>query len=278
MPARPTVPNPHPDAAAHAVGTSHTAGGPDTDAAPSDTLNSIELKPSQSASSPHSHRFDLADEAATAALAARFASAFAAALFTPTDPVSSVTAQPAAVSPTGLSRALADASPEQSAATSPRGAASGLQVHLVGDLGAGKTAFVRGVLRALGHAGRVRSPTYTLVEPYALQRTAPSAHTLQIHHFDLYRFADPDEWREAGFDDYLAAHALNLIEWPSLAAGVLPTPDLVLTLRVDIDASDVNAGVTPSIDDLSDLASPRTLEAEATSAAGAACLASVLKG
>ena len=253
MPARPTVPNPHPgadaplDATTHAVNTAKTVDGTDTGApisgtsGTSGTSNGIELKPSSSLSSSASHRFHLVDEAATAALAGRFASAFAAAL-------------------------------------SPSAATRGLQVHLVGDLGAGKTAFVRGVLRALGHTGRVRSPTYTLVEPYALQLTAPSAHTLQIHHFDLYRFADPDEWREAGFDDYLAARALNLIEWPSLAAGVLPIPDLVLTLRVELDAPPVSAPVASDIDDLSDVVSPRTLEAEATSAVGAACLAAVLQG
>ncbi|WP_347554919.1 tRNA (adenosine(37)-N6)-threonylcarbamoyltransferase complex ATPase subunit type 1 TsaE [Robbsia sp. KACC 23696] len=202
---------------------------------------------------PTSHQFTLSDETATAALAARFAQAFAAAL----SPVA------------------------QSAASVSTPLAAGLQVHMVGDLGAGKTAFVRGVLRALGHAGRVRSPTYTLVEPYALPRTDPVPHTLQIHHFDLYRFADPDEWREAGFDDYLAARALNLIEWPSLAAGVLPTPDLILTLRVDVatDADSVAPGVAEpvDVDDATDSGSPRTLQVQAISPAGVACLAAVLE-
>lgn len=106
---------------------------------------------------------------------------------------------------------------------------AGLRVHLSGDLGAGKTAFVRATLRALGHAGRVRSPTYTLVEPYALARGDA---TLHVHHFDLYRFADPAEWHDAGFDEYLARAALQLIEWPERAAGVLGEPDILFTLEI----------------------------------------------
>ncbi|MCY0388814.1 tRNA (adenosine(37)-N6)-threonylcarbamoyltransferase complex ATPase subunit type 1 TsaE [Robbsia sp. Bb-Pol-6] len=144
------------------------------------------------------YRYDLPDAAATDALAARFARAVAA-------------RRDAAPSPAGDPR---------------RG---GLRVHLSGDLGAGKTAFVRATLRALGHAGRVRSPTYTLVEPYAL----PLAHgTLHVHHFDLYRFSDPAEWHEAGFDEYIDRDALHLIEWPERADGVLGTPDVLLTLEI----------------------------------------------
>lgn len=101
----------------------------------------------------------------------------------------------------------------------------GLCVWLEGPLGAGKTAFVRGLLRALGWAGTVKSPTYTLVEPYAVS-------SLQIYHFDLYRMQSPDEWFEAGFDD-LPAQAVRLVEWPERCAGRVTPPDWVLGLAVE---------------------------------------------
>ena len=104
----------------------------------------------------------------------------------------------------------------------------GLQLQLHGDLGAGKTTFTRGLLRGLGHTGRVKSPTYTLVESYSL----PNA---TVHHFDLYRFNDPQEWFDASFADYLAADTLCIVEWPQKAAGVLPSPDLVLELQLADD-------------------------------------------
>lgn len=101
----------------------------------------------------------------------------------------------------------------------------GVQLQLHGDLGAGKTTFTRGLLHGLGHTGRVKSPTYTLVESYPL----PS---FSVHHFDLYRFNDPEEWYDAGFADYFADDTVCIIEWPDKAAGVLPAPDLVLELGV----------------------------------------------
>ena len=106
----------------------------------------------------------------------------------------------------------------------------GLQVHLVGDLGAGKTTLVRATLRALGHAGRVRSPTYTLVEPYAV---TTSDGELELYHFDLYRFNDPAEWADAGFREYFDSGAICLVEWPQRAGTLLGVPDLVFTVDVD---------------------------------------------
>jgi tRNA threonylcarbamoyladenosine biosynthesis protein TsaE len=105
---------------------------------------------------------------------------------------------------------------------------AGLQVQLTGDLGAGKTTLVRATLRALGHSGRVRSPTYTLVEPYSL---ALDVGSLDLYHFDLYRFADPAEWADAGFREYFDAGAICLVEWPQKAGGLLGVPDLEFMLE-----------------------------------------------
>ena len=109
-----------------------------------------------------------------------------------------------------------------------RGLGGGVIVTLHGDLGAGKTTLTRGVLAGLGHVGRVRSPTYTLVEPYELP-------TLAVYHVDLYRFADPAEWRDAGFAEYFGPHSLCLLEWPEKAQGCLPPADLAIHLDLDGD-------------------------------------------
>ena len=99
----------------------------------------------------------------------------------------------------------------------------GMIVTLSGDLGAGKTTLTRGCLRALGWRGTVKSPTYTLVEHYLLSR-------LYFYHFDFYRFADPSEWETAGLADCFRSDAVCMIEWPERVAGMLPVPDLALTL------------------------------------------------
>ncbi len=98
-------------------------------------------------------------------------------------------------------------------------------IHLSGDLGAGKTEIVRSILRGFGFSGAVKSPTFTLLEPYNL----PS---FPIYHFDLYRFSTPDQWFDAGFDDTLAGPGLMLLEWPEKALGALARPDLAV--RVDV--------------------------------------------
>lgn len=109
----------------------------------------------------------------------------------------------------------------------------GLTIYLHGDLGAGKTTFVRGLLHGLGHIGKVKSPTYTLVEPYVISR-------FNIYHFDLYRFADPEEWDAAGFRDYFNAQSLCLVEWPEKAGDLIPQADMDVTLTIEKDGRMLN--------------------------------------
>ena len=96
-------------------------------------------------------------------------------------------------------------------------------IELHGPLGAGKTTFVRHLLHALGVQGRVKSPTYAVMEPYELARDGAP---LSVWHFDFYRFNDPQEWEDAGFRDVFASAGLKLAEWPEKAEGLLPLPDL----------------------------------------------------
>ncbi len=109
-------------------------------------------------------------------------------------------------------------------------------IELYGDLGAGKTSFVRYLLQALGVTGRIKSPTYAVVEPYELERTAQGPAPLQIWHFDFYRFDDPREWEDAGLRELFAAPGLKLAEWPEKVAGMLPPADLALHIDVQPDA------------------------------------------
>jgi tRNA threonylcarbamoyladenosine biosynthesis protein TsaE len=110
------------------------------------------------------------------------------------------------------------------AALAVRPAVREAQVNLHGDLGAGKTTFVRHLLRSLGVAGRIKSPSYALVETYELPGGGSATHC------DFYRFGDPREWEDAGLRDLFAAPGLTLVEWPEQAGALLPSPDLALRL------------------------------------------------
>ena len=117
----------------------------------------------------------------------------------------------------------------------------GLVVFLSGELGAGKTTLARGILRGLGHTGKVKSPSFALVEPYTFSR-------LYLYHFDFYRFSDPRELGDAGFREHFNPESVCLVEWPENAMGMLPPADLKVSLKVtgsgrqlEIDA-DTEAG------------------------------------
>ena len=157
-----------------------------------------------------------------------------------TDPI-----EPADDRPGTLRTQLHDESATTAAgAALAAGLASGLVIYLRGDLGAGKTTLVRGALRALGHEGKVKSPTYTLIEPYIVSR-------LNLYHFDFYRFAEPDEYLEAGLDEYFDGHGVCLVEWPDKAQPFVAQADVVV--RLDVDGAQ------------------RRLEVEALTEAGRSC-------
>ncbi|MDH3644741.1 MAG: tRNA (adenosine(37)-N6)-threonylcarbamoyltransferase complex ATPase subunit type 1 TsaE [Gammaproteobacteria bacterium] len=119
--------------------------------------------------------------------------------------------------------------------------AAGLQpgdlVFLHGDLGAGKTTLVRGILRGFGHTGSVKSPTYTLLEPYEL----PS---LAVYHFDFYRIGDSRELAFIGIDELMDSNAVKLVEWPQRGANSLPTPDVEIEMLVENEGRRIDVAVT----------------------------------
>jgi tRNA threonylcarbamoyladenosine biosynthesis protein TsaE len=105
------------------------------------------------------------------------------------------------------------------------GIAPGRVLHLIGELGTGKTTLVRGLLRALGYPGRVKSPTYPLVELYVVS-------SLHLYHFDFYRFKNEAEWQDSGFREYFSAQSACVVEWPERAGGLLPPPSLAIRLEI----------------------------------------------
>lgn len=127
---------------------------------------------------------------------------------------------PDAAATEALGRDLADALQ----ALAPAIGAQGFSVHLKGELGAGKTTLARALLQRLGVTGPVKSPTYTLLEPYETSR-------LHLYHFDFYRFKNPREFPDGGFAEFFGPGAVCLVEWPERAGAYLPPPDLQIALQ-----------------------------------------------
>ena len=118
--------------------------------------------------------------------------------------------------------------------------AESLFIELHGDLGAGKTTFVRHLLQAMGVTGRIKSPTYAIVESYDINNelSKTSLHRpLNLWHFDFYRFNDPQEWEEAGFRDIFASKGIKVAEWPEKAAAKLPIADIAMIIVANMDES-----------------------------------------
>ena len=109
---------------------------------------------------------------------------------------------------------------------------SGLKIYLHGDLGSGKTTLTRALLKEAGHSGKVKSPTYTLVEPYVIEL---NGHAVDLLHFDLYRMSCPEEFLEAGFRDHFNEETVCLIEWAEKAASALPAADIDVSFEISGD-------------------------------------------
>ena len=117
---------------------------------------------------------------------------------------------------------------------------AGLNIYLYGDLGAGKTTLVRGLIQSFLPESKVKSPTYTLVEDYDICHSENNPNGLKhIYHFDLYRLGDPEELEYIGGRDYFSADAVCLVEWPQRGKGWLPEPDLAITINYKEDGRDV---------------------------------------
>ena len=121
------------------------------------------------------------------------------------------------------------AATERLGAALAAGVAPGRVLHLTGELGSGKTTLVRGLLRALGIRGAVKSPTYAWVEPYRIS-------SLDLYHFDFYRFEKKTEWLSSGLREYFRPDAVCIVEWPERAGSLLSPPDLAIQLRYEGDA------------------------------------------
>ena len=124
-----------------------------------------------------------------------------------------------------------------------RALSGGLRIYLHGNLGTGKTTLTRAMLKAAGHAGKVKSPTYTLVEPYVIEL---NGHPVDFFHFDLYRMGSAEEFLEAGFREYFNENSICIIEWAEKADTELPPPDLAISLEVKGDGR--TASLTASSD------------------------------
>lgn len=114
--------------------------------------------------------------------------------------------------------------------------APGLTIYLHGDLGAGKTTLTRALLHAAGHTGHVRSPTYTLAEPYSV---TIAGRAVEVIHFDLYRLASPEEFLDAGFREHFNEQTICIVEWPEKAHPVLPPPDIKVLLSISGEGREI---------------------------------------
>ncbi|MBP9742813.1 MAG: tRNA (adenosine(37)-N6)-threonylcarbamoyltransferase complex ATPase subunit type 1 TsaE [Burkholderiales bacterium] len=146
-----------------------------------------------------------------------------------------------------------------------------LVIALRGDLGSGKTTLIRGVLQQLGVSGTIKSPTYTIVEPYAI-------HDLHIYHFDLYRFNAAHEWLDGGFDEYLTSGGICFIEWAEKAQGLISPLDWQLKISLNNSYShEIDDDVGHAIMDNHNMDQARLIEINSMSIKGKECLQKLMK-